>query len=264
MDVRDTINRWTSHIDQCDFINEVMGEVLEPPIDQMADRESKVKEAYKKIHKLIKENQEVLINIDAKLIEKLADRVNSVGLYLNYPDPQLKEIYDLADKVRLYADKVRLQQMPRDIKNVIFDYAITTPESILKELLPNFTNDKPITAYSRQFLMIIQEFIFQGKGERAAIVLREYCNAVRDFSNAEQVLSDLVRSALTYVVEMSVGEGGIEYTYPVANIIEQIALNAPPRANEKAYREALQNYVAYHGPYSRWFFSQDFRDKYKK
>lgn len=100
---RTQIDNWVRKIDQCKFIDAVYGETLKPPIDDDKDTrrvEARIMKAYEKIHKYVDENTNRLTPNDARCIEKLAERIASVGLYMDCNDPKLEDLISLAARLK--------------------------------------------------------------------------------------------------------------------------------------------------------------------
>lgn len=185
------INHWTSHLDQNDFINEVRGRTPAQPIDQGKFNQAKkkiIKNAYKKIHDFINANQKVFNFSDADLIEKLADRVNSVGLYFNCPDSNVQKIYDLADQLHRKAIQTKVNEeigakMPEPVKKLILDYAKPTSEEYIEVLSPyiDLANGKiPYDQELTDFIIEILNNVTLLNNEKANALIEAYAGVAKN------------------------------------------------------------------------------------
>lgn len=146
MSPRETIIFWIAHIDQDRFLENVRGQEL-PKNKSLIRKFTNV--AYEKIHFFMDKNKTSLEPIDSDAIERLGERVTSVGLYRNHHDPKVKELFDLADRlklnIQLLEEESKNEQRPRPKPGVftwdniektpIVDYDPNYDLSLLKERL---------------------------------------------------------------------------------------------------------------------------------
>lgn len=183
MNINTTLDQWTSPIDPCEFVKAVMGEQLDRPIDHYSpDKIDKaIERVYGKIHKFIKKNQKSFNSDDAELIAKLAERVTSLGLYINHKDPGVEKIFALAKDLRVPSKK-EIETIPLVIRSLIYDYAVSPKEEFRKDFEHDFNkffkskfhlyNDETSTSLSN---FIYKYFNPNMEKDRLEVYIQELC-----------------------------------------------------------------------------------------
>lgn len=249
LDFHQQLKSWTSHVDQCDFINCINIDSEQKKITDdnryTAFSKKRINNAYQKILKFIDENGKNFNEYDIFSLKELADRIESVGSFTRVENKDLIEkINKIAKVVRAREEKTLIEvffQIPDAIQETIQDY-LGPLHATLKKIAIKGISQNSLDAVAK-LAFHIGDLVDYGDFGEAAEVTQIFCRKIQSVSESEEVLKQFSYSLSRYAKNSRTQE-----IYDAILLLLKIIIEKAPPKSRNDYFNFLNSFFSTSSP----------------